>query len=218
MVYLGEVHQWQSAGHYARWCDQYRQRSEDCKACEGILASRYLLRAAILSARLTSLASTTTRRSLTPRRRPAVLCLQPAAANVQVETDSRADGEKFMAAVPSIVGLNSAMNVMGIRAFADMGLKCFSGNGVDSTSRTNSWLGWNGGCTIVDCALAPMRSCLQHGSEETSLVRRSCRTVLGRSSRSFACSMRRRTSARPSCQTSWHGHGAVNSAGEPTHR
>ncbi|MDA0676641.1 MAG: dihydrodipicolinate synthase family protein [Chloroflexi bacterium] len=38
--------------------------------------------------------------------------------------------EKFMAAVPSIVGLkHSAMNVMDIRTFADMGLKCFSGNG-----------------------------------------------------------------------------------------
>ena len=38
--------------------------------------------------------------------------------------------EKFMAAVPTIVGLkHSAVNFADIRAFADMGLKCFSGNG-----------------------------------------------------------------------------------------
>lgn len=38
--------------------------------------------------------------------------------------------EKFMAAVPTIVGLkHSAVNFGDIRAFADMGLKCFSGNG-----------------------------------------------------------------------------------------
>ncbi len=38
--------------------------------------------------------------------------------------------EKFMAAVPSIVGLkHSAVNFGDIRTFADMGLKCFSGNG-----------------------------------------------------------------------------------------
>lgn len=38
--------------------------------------------------------------------------------------------ETFMAAVPSIVGLkHSAVNFADIRAFADMGLKCFSGNG-----------------------------------------------------------------------------------------
>ncbi|MDA1297913.1 MAG: dihydrodipicolinate synthase family protein [Chloroflexi bacterium] len=38
--------------------------------------------------------------------------------------------EKFMAEVPTIIGLkHSAMNFQEIRAFADMGLKCFSGNG-----------------------------------------------------------------------------------------
>ncbi len=38
--------------------------------------------------------------------------------------------EKFMAAVPSIIGLkHSAANFGDIRTFADMGLKCFSGNG-----------------------------------------------------------------------------------------
>jgi N-acetylneuraminate lyase len=37
---------------------------------------------------------------------------------------------KFMREVPSIVGLkHSAVNFADIRAFADMGLKCFSGNG-----------------------------------------------------------------------------------------
>ncbi len=38
--------------------------------------------------------------------------------------------EKYMAAVPSIVGLkHSAANFGDIRTFANMGLKCFSGNG-----------------------------------------------------------------------------------------
>lgn len=38
--------------------------------------------------------------------------------------------EKFMAAIPSIIGLkHSAANFGDIRTFADMGLKCFSGNG-----------------------------------------------------------------------------------------
>ncbi len=38
--------------------------------------------------------------------------------------------EKFMKAVPTIVGLkHSAANFADIRTFADMGLKCFSGNG-----------------------------------------------------------------------------------------
>ena len=38
--------------------------------------------------------------------------------------------EQFVAEVPSIIGLkHSAVNFADIRAFADMGLKCFSGNG-----------------------------------------------------------------------------------------
>lgn len=38
--------------------------------------------------------------------------------------------EKYMTAVPTIVGLkHSAANFADIRTFADMGLKCFSGNG-----------------------------------------------------------------------------------------
>jgi 4-hydroxy-tetrahydrodipicolinate synthase len=38
--------------------------------------------------------------------------------------------EKVVEAVPSVVGLkHSAFTFMNIRAFADMGLKCFSGNG-----------------------------------------------------------------------------------------
>ena len=38
--------------------------------------------------------------------------------------------EKIVAAVPTVIGLkHSAVNFSDIRAFADMGLKCFSGNG-----------------------------------------------------------------------------------------